>query len=107
MHTTLLGTLGLLAALARANLSKPPLEQSLDYLQQGLLDNLHPVHSTWDIWGAGWIPQDCKTMTQNAGLNPVDVETYNVHYDDVSLLFILEMKTKRDGSEIGKEMMKC
>ncbi|KAL8660055.1 MAG: hypothetical protein Q9202_006821 [Teloschistes flavicans] len=79
----------LLATSTSAALSKPPLHPNLDYLQQGLLNNLHPTHSTWDIWGAGWIPQDCKTMTQNAGLNPLDVETYNVHYDDCSTAWVM------------------
>ncbi|KAL8634692.1 MAG: hypothetical protein Q9228_007727 [Teloschistes exilis] len=79
----------LLATSTSAALSKPPLHPNLDYLQQGLLDNLHPTHSTWDVWGAGWIPQDCKTMTQNAGLNPLDVETYNVHYDDCSTAWVM------------------
>ena len=84
MHSiTIASVLGLLAATSQAALSKPPLRSNLDGLQQGLLDNLHPTHSTWDKWGAGWIPQDCKTMTENAGLKATDVETYNVHYDDV------------------------
>ncbi|KAL9614047.1 MAG: hypothetical protein Q9167_001462 [Letrouitia subvulpina] len=79
-----------LVALTQAQqLSKPPLRNNLDGLQQGLLDNMHPTHSTWDKWGAGWIPADCKTMTQNAGLNPVDVETFNVHYDDCSTAWVM------------------
>ncbi|KAL8953998.1 MAG: hypothetical protein Q9222_000159 [Ikaeria aurantiellina] len=32
---------------------------------------------------------DCRTMTQNADLNPIDVQTYNVHYDDCSTAWVL------------------
>ncbi|KAI9874913.1 MAG: hypothetical protein M1830_009135 [Pleopsidium flavum] len=40
-------------------------------------------------WGPGWIPQDCKQMTLDAKLNPADVETYTVHYDDCGDPWIL------------------
>lgn len=66
-------------------LDKPALRNNLDDLQQGLLDHLPSMHYTADKWGPGWIPQDCKTMTRNAGFDPADVETFNVHYDDVSV----------------------
>ncbi|KAL8650991.1 MAG: hypothetical protein Q9226_004916 [Calogaya cf. arnoldii] len=79
----------LLPISSRAALDKPPLRPNLDYLEQGLLDNMHPTHSTWDIWGPGWIPEDCKAMTENAGLNPFDVETYNVKYDDCDTAWVL------------------
>ena len=65
-------------------LTKPPLHPDLDYLTQGLMNNLHSTPSKFDQWAAGWIPADCKTMAQNAGLNPADVQTFNVHYSDVS-----------------------
>ncbi|KAL8842394.1 MAG: hypothetical protein Q9170_000522 [Blastenia crenularia] len=88
--TTISTVVGVFTTLSSAQrLTKPALHPNLDYLQQGLLDNLHPTHSTWDQWGAGWIPADCKSMTQNAGLNPVDVETFNVHYDDCSTAWVL------------------
>ncbi|KAI4125533.1 MAG: hypothetical protein LQ338_004181 [Usnochroma carphineum] len=90
MHrATTMATFSVLATLTHAQLSKPPLHPNLDYLQQGLLDNLQPAPSTWDQWGAGWIPADCQTMTQNAGLNPLDVETFNVHYDDCPTAWVL------------------
>ncbi|KAL8852004.1 MAG: hypothetical protein Q9221_003109 [Calogaya cf. arnoldii] len=79
----------LLATSSRAALDKPALRPNLDYLEQGLLDNLQPTRSTWDIWGPGWIPEDCKRMTANAGLNPFDVETYNVKYDDCDMAWVL------------------
>lgn len=71
------------AALAAATLDKPPLHPNLDYLNQGLLDNLHPTQSTYDQWGSGWLPQDCVDMTNNAGLDPRDVQAWNIHYTDV------------------------
>jgi len=85
MHTTtLLAAIGV-ATLAQAQrLTKPTLQNSLDYLQDGLMKNLHPVHSTNTQWANGWIPQDCSDMTKGAGLNPSDVSTYEVKYDDVS-----------------------
>ncbi len=85
MRAITLNSAGLLCALALAQrLDKPPLENNLDYLQQGLLDNLHPVQSTQTKWPTGWIPADCKAMTELAGLSASDVETFNVTYIDVS-----------------------
>ncbi|EEA25516.1 hypothetical protein TMatcc_006255 [Talaromyces marneffei ATCC 18224] len=63
-------------------LDKPALTSNLDYLEQGSLDHLTPTQSTWDQWGAGWIPQDCKDIANNEGKNPDDFEIYNVHYTD-------------------------
>lgn len=64
-------------------LDKPPLEASLDYLQKGLLEYLQPVNSSYTQWAPGWIPSDCKTMTEQANLSAADVDTFNVQYDDV------------------------
>lgn len=84
MLTTSLLAAVVVASLAQAQrLTKPPLENSLDYLKDGLLNNLPSVHSTNIQWG-GWIPQDCADMAKNSGLNPDDVLTYSVTYDDVS-----------------------
>lgn len=69
-----------------ANLSKPPLQDNLSYLESGLFKNLKPTHSTHDQWGAGWIPQDCKTIADSRGFNPSDIEVFNIHYDDASLV---------------------
>ena len=85
MYTSaLLATIGLSTLAYAQKLDKPPLEDSLDYLQQGLMDNLPSVHSTNTPWN-GWIPTDCQQMTKDANLNPDDVTTFNVTYDDVSL----------------------
>ncbi len=77
--------LSVIGALASAqHLSKPPLANSLDYLNQGLLDALHSTPSNITQWAAGWIPADCKSMTEDAGLLASDVSTFSVHYIDVS-----------------------
>ncbi|KAI4140971.1 MAG: hypothetical protein L6R39_005570 [Caloplaca ligustica] len=70
-------------------LTKPALVPNLDYLHQGLLDHYPSVHSRYDIWGPGWIPQDCLNMAKNSNLNPADVLTYNVNYDDCSTAWVL------------------
>lgn len=87
-------TLFLTSATAQ-RLTKPPLQPNLDNLKQGLLSNLHPTHSTMDQWGAGWIASWCKDTAKTEGFNPADIQTWNIHYDDVlqfpspSLLIIL------------------
>lgn len=77
-------TLALLVAAVAADgtLDKPALTDNLDYLEQGQIDNLHPTQSTYDQWGAGYIPQDCKDIAHNEGLSPSDFEVWNVHYTD-------------------------
>ena len=81
--TTLLATIVLYSLAYAQRLTKPPLESGLDYLQKGLMDNLHSVHSTNTQW-KGWIPTDCESMAKGSNLNPDDVSTFNVTYDDVS-----------------------
>ncbi len=63
-------------------LTKPVLEQSLDYLQKGLLDNLGPIDHTTNQWN-GWIPQECHKMATDNHFDPNHVSTYNVTYNDV------------------------
>ncbi|RFU73335.1 hypothetical protein TARUN_8917 [Trichoderma arundinaceum] len=70
-----------------ANLNKPVIQPNfpgngLASLGQGILDHLAPTQSTWDDWGAGWIPQDCKSLAQGAGLSPNDIIPFNIHYAD-------------------------
>ncbi|KAL8872111.1 MAG: hypothetical protein Q9174_002200 [Haloplaca sp. 1 TL-2023] len=50
---------------------------------------MRPTNRTTTKWNPGWIPQDCKSKTQGAGLNPLDVETFEVRYDDCSVLWIM------------------
>ena len=64
-------------------LDKPPLADNLDYLQKGLLQSLHSTNGWYTQWGPGWIPADCKGMTEDANLSSADVEVFNVQYDDV------------------------
>lgn len=82
ISTAMLGTLFPLAL--TQSLNKPPLEGSLDYLQKGLLESLHPLNSSYKQWDPAWIPADCKTLTENNNLSAADVETFNVWYGDVS-----------------------
>ncbi|KAL6857289.1 hypothetical protein J3F83DRAFT_751098 [Trichoderma novae-zelandiae] len=76
-----------LLPLALATLDKPVIQPNfpgngLASLGQGLMDHLAPTHSTWDDWGAGWIPQDCKSLVEGAGFSASDVIPFNIHYDD-------------------------
>lgn len=78
-----------LLPLALAKLDKPIIQPNfpgggLASLGQGLLNNLSPTQSTSDNWGAGWIPADCKSLVQGAGLSPFDVTPFNIHYTDCS-----------------------
>ena len=66
-------------------LDKSPLHPNLDYLAQGLMDNTQPTPYTVDEWGAGWIAGDCKQIAEDNKFDPADVQTFNVHYSDVSL----------------------
>lgn len=88
-HSTLSFIAVLFTLATGQRLNKPPLEQSLDYLQQGLLDNLQPVPSTQQQWPAGQIPADCKSMTEGAGLSANDVQTFSVTYNDVNKILNL------------------
>ncbi|KAI4158378.1 MAG: hypothetical protein LQ342_007508 [Letrouitia transgressa] len=85
MYTRSLGLGAVLLSVlssAQNTLDKPPLTDDLVYLHQGLIDNL-PINTyTMDQWIEGWIPQDCKSMTEEAGLNTADIQTFNVHFDD-------------------------
>ncbi|KAK3318838.1 hypothetical protein B0H66DRAFT_251066 [Apodospora peruviana] len=53
-------------------------------METDLRNNLKPTHSTWDYWGAGWIPQGCRDIATSHNLNPADFTVFNVHYDDCS-----------------------
>ena len=74
------------AALANAQFH-PVLNPGLDRgrMENDLRNNLHPTHSNWDYWGDDWIPESCRTIALQKGLNPWDFSVFNVHYDDVSL----------------------
>ena len=81
--------MALLAAIAHAqSLNKSTLVDSLDYLQAGLMENIPSVPSVQKQWAAGWIPADCKSMTEDAKLSAEHVETFEVQYDDVCSLIL-------------------
>lgn len=86
MHISSIGTtVALFAALVSSQrLTKPPLQQNLDNLKQGFLNNLNPVASTRTAFQAGYIPSDCKTIAQREGFNPADIQSWTVQYADVS-----------------------
>lgn len=67
------------------SLDKPPLANNLDYLQKGLLQSLQPTNSWYTQWGPDWIPADCKSLTENANLSAIDVDVFNVQYEDVGI----------------------
>lgn len=77
--------LSLRSLVSAQRLDKPVMEPSfeLNSLDQGLLDNLSPTASTFDAWGADWIPAKCKETVERRGLSANDVEVFNVHYNDV------------------------
>ena len=66
------------------SLNKIPLTNGLSFLQDGLLEHLHPVHSSYIQWVPDYIPIDCKDLTEQNNFSAADVVVYNVQYDDVS-----------------------
>lgn len=88
MRATLIGLSSLLiitlAVTDDDHLDKPPLADSLDYLQKGLLESLHPMNSSYTKWSPHWIPADCKSLTEDNNMSATDVEVFNVRYSDVS-----------------------
>ena len=84
---TLLSTLSFADEWSR--LDKPKLVDNLDYLKPGLLANFPASSSHYNVWGPGWIPQDCKDITSKANLNPADISTYNVQYDDCNTAWVV------------------
>ncbi|KAI9792066.1 MAG: hypothetical protein M1816_003048 [Peltula sp. TS41687] len=70
-------------------LDKPALRDNLNHLKQGLMDYLPSTPSTYTKWPRGWIADDCKSMTEKAGLDPVNVTTYAVTYNDCDTPWIL------------------
>ncbi|KAL8904785.1 MAG: hypothetical protein Q9207_003049 [Kuettlingeria erythrocarpa] len=86
MHISSIGTtVALFAALASSQrLTKPPLQQNLDNLKQGFINNLNPVASTRTAFQAGYIPSDCKRIAEREGFNPADIQSWTVQYADCS-----------------------
>ncbi|KAL8686604.1 MAG: hypothetical protein Q9218_006991 [Villophora microphyllina] len=71
-----------LGSVTSQRLDKKPLQPNLDNLEAGLLANTHPAKSTMKQWPVGWIPANCKAIVERENMNPADIRTYNVTYDD-------------------------
>jgi len=82
--TALMLTAGFFSSFTVALLDKPALHLDLDYLESGSENNLHPVQSSIQQWGAGWIPKDCYDIAKSYKFDPKDVQTFNVKYTDCS-----------------------
>ncbi|KAL9088206.1 MAG: hypothetical protein Q9165_006333 [Trypethelium subeluteriae] len=65
-----------------APLTKPTLVDSLNYLEQGLEDNLAQTAYTLSQWTNGQIPKDCFDIANDEGQAPTDYEVYEVTYSD-------------------------
>ncbi|KAI9707852.1 MAG: hypothetical protein M1820_004458 [Bogoriella megaspora] len=64
-----------------APLTKPPLANNLDYLENGL-QTLPQTTYTLSQWTNGQIPQDCYDIAHTEGRNPTDFLVYAVTYTD-------------------------
>ncbi|KAK7193717.1 hypothetical protein DPSP01_000274 [Paraphaeosphaeria sporulosa] len=72
---------------AGAKLDKPTLHDNLDYLKQGIIDNLPETNFNYELQAAGTIPDDCNKVAtgqvyNTVNYNPADFDIFNVHYDD-------------------------
>ena len=70
-----------------AKLTKPPLEDDLDYLKAGMIEALGPVAHNSEQWAAGVIPADCKSLAEGEQFSAADLTAYQVTYADVSLTY--------------------
>lgn len=75
-----------------AKLDKPTLHDNLDYLKQGLIDNLPETKFNYELQAAGTIPEGCNKVAtgqviNTVNYNPADFDIFNVHYDDVRYLY--------------------
>ena len=66
-----------------AKLTKPPLENGLDYLKSGMLKALGPVAHTPKQWPTGVIPANCKSIAERQKFSAADITAYEVKYTDV------------------------
>ena len=68
----------------RAKLTKPVLNQNIDYLKDGLNKHLTETKFKKSQWQSGWIPQACKNLASDTKTQPQDFEIWDVTYDDVN-----------------------
>ena len=105
MAASLFSLLGVVAA----RLDKPVIDPQIDFskIDQGLLDHLPPTQSTVDQWGAGWIPRDCKDITEREGHKATDIEVFNVHYTDVRMYRVLPPGSCSDSFQCSDVWIMC
>jgi hypothetical protein len=72
-----------------AKLTKPTLNENIDFLKAGLIKNLPETKYTLKKWDAGWIPSKCKDLAKDTKTSPKDFEIYDVTYTDVSRTLFL------------------
>lgn len=90
MQYRVLYILGQLAVLTFASkLDKAPLTGQIEDLFDDLIAHLPLPKGMYSKWDPGWIPQDCKDIAQSKNLQAIDVEVYDVHYDDCDTPWIL------------------
>lgn len=68
------------------------IDPSIDFsgtVDSALLDVLSPTESHWDQWDGGWIPQDCKSIAEDNGVSPGDMEVFNVYYTDCDQAWVM------------------
>ncbi|KAL8996868.1 MAG: hypothetical protein Q9169_003720 [Polycauliona sp. 2 TL-2023] len=77
------------ALAASQRLNKPPIQDSLDKLKSGLLNNLKVTQSTREKFRAGWMPEVCKDVAIKEKKNPADFQIWKVKYNDCSEPWIM------------------
>ncbi|KAL8657520.1 MAG: hypothetical protein Q9226_001834 [Calogaya cf. arnoldii] len=74
---------------ASQGLNKPPLQDNLDNLKQGLINNLKVTPSTREKFRAGWMPKACMDIANEEQKNPADFQVWKVKYNDCSEPWIM------------------
>ncbi|KAH9897148.1 hypothetical protein F4778DRAFT_245748 [Xylariomycetidae sp. FL2044] len=83
---------------------KPVISPAFDFygtLEDGLRANLAPTQSTWDQWGEGWIPDDCKWYAEYYGYAANEFEVFNVKYTDCDEAWIMCRHKQATVSQTG------
>ncbi|KAI4270971.1 MAG: hypothetical protein LQ337_006347 [Flavoplaca oasis] len=70
------------ALAASQELTKPPVQDNLDNLKQGLVNNLKVTQSSREKFRAGWMPKVCKDIANDEKRNPADFQIWKVKYND-------------------------
>ncbi|KAL8783608.1 MAG: hypothetical protein Q9195_009342 [Heterodermia aff. obscurata] len=79
-----------LAKVNSQRINKPGLLPGFNGLDAALKAHLPKTsHDKVDLWSPGWILEDCKTLTEENGFSPHDIETFSVRYVDCPSPWIL------------------